>query len=169
MMKKMFGIAASVILLSASLFAAQATAVVKITWTVLPFAVISLDGVDYGESAVAVTTIPEPTAADLARGYVEIPEAVTLRVMSNTHWTVLVQALSPTLGTSYDGSFVWSIEALEMGVDGEFIQASTSPQPLVSGANGKFEIPVDYRVHVPADGVPEGDYEAVILYTVTTD
>ena len=167
-MKKVILTAAVTLLLSGSLLAAQATAVVKITWRVLPFAVISL-GNDYGQSVVAVTEIPSPTEADLARGYVEIPEAVTLWVMSNTHWTVFVQALSPTLGTSYDGSFEWSIEDLEIGIGGHFLRASTSSQELASGRNGKFELKVDYRAHVPETGVPEGDYQAVILYTVTTD
>lgn len=167
-MKKIVLIAALALLFSVSLVAAQATAVVKITWRILPFAVISLGG-DYGQSVVAVTEVPTPTAADLARGYVEIPDAVTLRVMSNTHWTVFVQALSPTLGTSYDGRFEWPIDSLEIGLEGRFIQASTQPQELVSGHNGEFTLTVDYRVRVPETGVPDGDYQAVILYTVTTD
>ena len=170
-MKKTFLIAAILLtLFSGSLLAAQASAVVRITWTVLPFAVISLDGgEDYSESISVVTEIPEPTLLDLARGYIEIPEAVTLQVMSNTHWTVLVQALSPTLGTSYDGTFTWPVEDLAVGVAGDYVTVSMTPQSIAEGKNGKYTLAVDYRVNVPANGVPEGDYKAVLLYTVTTD
>ncbi|HIP99153.1 TPA: hypothetical protein EYH33_01215 [Candidatus Bipolaricaulota bacterium] len=170
-MKRMILIAAALLIgLSASLLGAQATAVVRVSWTVLPFAIISLEGSgEYGDSVVVVTEIPEPTAFDLARGYIELPGAVTLRVMSNTHWTVLVQALSPTLGTSYDGTFTWPVEHLAVGVGGDYVPVSLSPQPIAAGKNGQYLLAVDYRVNVPATGVPAGDYRAVLLYTVTTD
>jgi|Deesub1362B_J571_1020462.scaffolds.fasta_scaffold04795_4 hypothetical protein len=148
---------------------AQDSVVVRISWRVLPFALLSLDGQEWGESAVAATPLPAPTPTDFQRGYLSLPQAVTLRVISNTRWTVFVQALSPSLGTSYDGTFNWEISALEVGIGGDFLPLSLVPQPLVSGANGSHVLPVDYRVRLPEKALPPGDYQAVVLYTITTD
>ncbi len=157
---------AAVVPLSA--FAIQAKVTVKVSWTVLPIAILSIDGVGHGESLAVVTDIPAPTAADLARGYIEIPHAVRLNVYANTGWTVLVQALAPTLGASTSGDFLWPCEDLEVGVGGEFLPLSTRPQPLISGERGVHSFQVDYRVHLPPE-LPEGDWRATVLYTITTD
>mgnify|MGYP000105987920 CR=1 FL=1 len=159
------------ILVAAPLLAmgAQDSVVVRVSWQVLPFALLSIDGQQWGESAVAITPLPEPTPTDYARGYLLIPQAVTLRILSNTHWTVLVQTLSPSLGSSYDGNFSWEINALEVGIGGVFLPLSPEPQPLISGANGRHDLAVDYRVRLPEGGLPPGEYQAVVVYTITTD
>ena len=151
-----------------SALASQASVTVKVSWTILPIAILSIEGVGHGSSVTVVTAIPSPSAEDLARGYLEIPKAVTLSVWANTDWTVLVQSLRPTLGAS--GGFVWPCQDLELAVSGtgDYLPLSTRPQPLITGGRGVHRFQVDYRVELPATGVPPGDYQAVVLYTVTT-
>ncbi|MFO8034907.1 MAG: hypothetical protein R6U88_07140 [Candidatus Bipolaricaulota bacterium] len=157
-----------ILAVGATAAAAEDSASTRVSWTVLPFAVVGLQGGTPGEEATANTPLPTPTAADLARGYLEVSSAVGLTVRSNTDWTVQVESLSPTLGTSDDGTFIWSVDSLEVGVGGDFVDVSTDPRVLASGSRGEHELTVDYRVQLPEAGVPSGDYEAVLLYTVTT-
>jgi len=158
----------------ATTLAAESSATTRVSWTVLPFAVIGLqDGTSgqagtSGQGVTVHTTLPAPTAGDLARGYLEAPAAVTLTVRSNTAWTVLVESLSTTLGTSDDGTFDWSVESLQVGVGDSFVNVNTTPQVLASGSRGEHDLSVDYRAQLPEEGLPSGDYEAVLLYTITT-
>ncbi len=168
-MRARFILTATLILaLWATAIAGEASVSTRVSWTVLPFAVLGLHGGTAGQEAVVNTPLPTPTAADLARGYVEVPGAVGLTVRSNTEWTVLVESLSPSLGTSDDGTFTWSVDSLQVGVGGRFVNVSSSSQVLASGGRGEHDLSVDYRAQLPAEGLPSGDYEAVLLYTVTT-
>lgn len=157
-----------ILALWATAIAGEASVSTRVSWTVLPFAVVGFHGGTAGQEVVVNTPLPTPTAGDLARGYVEVPGAVGLTVRSNTEWTVLVESLSPVLGTSDDGTFSWSVTSLEVGVGGRFVTVSRNPQVLASGGRGEHALAVDYRARVPEEGLPSGDYEAVLLYTVTT-
>jgi len=118
---------------------------------------------------VATTPIPDPSPADYQRGFIVIRDALRLTVFSNTSWTVYVQALSPNLGTSFDGGFTWPIEALSAGVNGNFVSVSLRPQALARGGHGVHSLPVDYRISIPQQPLPPGNYQVTLLYTVTTD
>ncbi len=168
MRAKLILTATLVFAICASLLAAEASVSTRVSWTVLPFAVVGLRGGASGQEMLVNTALPTPTAADLVRGYVEVSGAVGLTVRSNTEWTVLVESLSPSLGTSDDGTFTWSVNSLQVGVGGRFVNVSSSSQVLASGGRGEHDLSVDYRAQLPAEGLPSGDYEAVLLYTVTT-
>ncbi|HAF70790.1 TPA: hypothetical protein DCL37_05520 [Candidatus Acetothermia bacterium] len=169
-MKKFLVSAAIVGLLAGqALLAAQTSATVTVRWTILPFAVISLAGQSGQGSVVATTSIPDPSPADYQRGFIVIQDAVRLTVLSNTSWTVYAQALGPDLGRSFDGGFTWPLEALEAGVNGRFIRLSQTPQPLTRGGRGTHTLPVDYRVTIPTQPLPPGDYQVTLLYTVIAD
>ena len=170
-MRKLIAIAALIFGLWAgqAALAAQASATVHVRWTILPFAAISLTGQPGQESVVATTPIPDPSPADYQRGFIVIQDALKLTVFSNTSWTVYVQALSPNLGTSYDGEFTWPIEALSAGVNGNFVSVSLHPQALARGGRGVHSLPVDYRISIPQQPLPPGNYQVTLLYTVTTD
>lgn len=171
-MNRIVGIAAVVALglfIAQVALAAGATATATIRWEVQPFAVLSLAGKTGRNSVIATTPIPLPGPADYQRGFVEMPEAVRLTVLSNTQWTVFVQALDPNLGTSTDGRFTWPLEALSVGVDGRFVSVSWGPQALIRGGRGAHTVSVDYRITLPDGPLPPGDYRVTLLYTVTTD
>jgi len=164
-----FLLVALALTISVTAAASQSSATTRVSWTVLPFATLGLHGGGTaGDEVTATTPLPTPGAADLARGYVEVPGAVGLTVRSNTAWTVLVEALSPNLGTSDDGTFTWSLDALQVGIGGRTVDVTTYPQVLATGHGGQHELTVDYRAELPEDGLPDGDYEAVLLYTITT-
>jgi len=154
--------------LSVILLAAEDSVTVEVSFSIVPFATISLSGGPESGSVQVATSIPTPTSVDVARGYLELPSAVSLTVASNTHWTVFVQALSRTLGTSYDGVFTWDIAALRVGTKGGFVPVSMDPQAVVQGIQGEHPVSVDYRISLPETGLPEGNYEATLLYTITS-
>ncbi len=165
---KLILIVALSLALASACLAAESSATTRVSWTVLPFAVVGLRGETPGQEVAVTTPLPTPTSGDLARGHIEVPGAVSLSVRSNTRWTVLVEALSPSLGSSHDGTFTWPVESLQIGVGGTFVDVSTHPQTLVSGGRGEHDLTVDYRAQLPENGLPSGEYEAIILYTVTT-
>ncbi len=148
--------------------AAQASVSTTVSWTILPFAVMSLNGGPSSDEIRVNTPLPTPSATDEARGYLEVPDAVRLTVMSNTRWTVLVQSLSDDLGTSDDGTFTWAVDALQVGVNGQFAATGTQPRTIASGGRGEHDLAVAYRAHLPAEGLPDGQYNAILLYTIIT-
>ncbi|MGC9529941.1 MAG: hypothetical protein ACP5G2_04895 [Candidatus Bipolaricaulaceae bacterium] len=170
-MKRAVSIAVALILMAGGAAAAQqASATASVSWQVLPFALISLRGQGAGDSVQATTAIPTPSDADLARGQLTIPRAATLHVVSNANWTVLVQALDRKLGTSHAGDFTWPLRGnLRVDAGWERVMVSARPQALASGGRGEHVLAVDYILSLPHAGLPAGDYQVTLLYTVTVD
>ncbi len=157
-----------ILLIGGTAAAAEASATASVSWTVLPFAVVGIRGGTPGQEVLVSTPLPTPSAEDVTRGYLQVSGAIGLTVRSNTGWTVLVESLSPSLGASDDGTFMWPVDSLQVGVRGSFVDVTTSPQVLASGGRGEHDLTVDYRAHLPAEGLPSGNYQAILLYTVTT-
>ena len=82
----------------------SANAVVRISWTILPFQSLTIIG--QGENKTSISdhyVLHQPEAADFARGAVEERKALVLNATSNIPWTVKVYAVEPDMGTSYEG------------------------------------------------------------------
>ncbi len=163
------------LLLGLSLFlSAQAlgtgdSARTTISWTVLPFARLSLEG----QTDQAVTTtfvLPQPSEADLERGYREIPRALTLIAASNVHWRLAVRAAEPDLGRSYDGRYTKPLSDFQLRVGSEsYRPVSNSDQVIAHGPSGRQKVEVDYLILFDREHHRPGDYHVTLTYTITTD
>jgi hypothetical protein len=145
--------------MAASAYAVQRSVTIHVRWKVLPYQTLRLvDGA--GSDAAAGYAIPEPSALDLSRGYIEDENAVRLHVVSNTDWKIQVWIESSS-GSQGD---VWIRRH-----GGTYAPVTGSPAVLASGSHGTYDIGVDYRILL-ADGADAPAQEALdIVYTIMSD
>jgi len=75
----------------ASVYAVEQPATVEVRWKILPYQTLRV--LESGDEISAVRyTIPEPSALDVSRGYIEDENAVRLHVVSNTSWKIQARA-----------------------------------------------------------------------------
>ena len=159
----------------------------SVGWSVLPFATLSLspDG-NPSSSVSAGFHLPEPTAEDLERGYLEVPDALTFIARSNTDWQLFVHADESELGRSYDGLYVKPLSDLQLRArarvriqegpepeakarTGSYLPLSNEPQLLIRGGRGEWEIELDYRILLHRERYRPGDYQVTLVYTITPE
>ncbi|MBU1048691.1 hypothetical protein KKG90_01585 [Candidatus Bipolaricaulota bacterium] len=150
----------AIVVLAVSGFAVQRSVTIRTSWKVLPYQTLQLNDSRDETTAVAFD-VPEPTALDIARGYIESEHAVRLHVVSNTPWKIQVwvrnRSVEPTT----------VLQVRRHG--GNYLELSGQPQILVQGLNGVFEISVDYRLQLEFDGTFATDPSAEIVYTIMSD
>ena len=160
-------IVAAVISLVGLVLADQQSVTVHMSWTVLPFQELRIAGsTSHGSSVSADYVMPQPDALDLQQGYLEEMNSVNLTVSSNIPWKVQVWTESSDMGQSDDGSvtkFISDFELREHG--GSYSSISNTPQILVSGNRGSFDIGVDRRILLGSD-YHSGDYGLEVVYTI---
>jgi hypothetical protein len=143
--------------------------ITTINWTVLPFATLSIAGEGEGEAISTTVALPQPTAADLERGYVELERALTLIAVSNTNWRLTVRSPNSNLGRSYDGAYVKPLSDFQLRArGGEYCSITNEDRLLTSGTQGRYELEIDYRI-LFHPGYRPGDYRVTLIYTITTD
>jgi len=152
---------------------ADNSGVTEVGWTVVPFATLALAGAGERAAGSTVTvsfTLPRPSAEDLARGYLEIEDALTLVARSNVDWVILVRTPDPDLGRSYDGSYTKPLSDFQLRVaGGDFLTISNADQTLSRGRRGEHELAIDYRVLLHPECYRPGDYGLKLIYTITCE
>ncbi len=153
------GIVLFVVLVAASAVAVQRSVTIGVRWKVLPYQTLRLTSNGDGEG-VAGYEIPEPSAIDLARGYIEDENAVRLHIVSNTPWKV--QVWTEAAGESHH-----DIQIRRRG--GSYVPVTASPGVLAAGAHGTYEIDVDYRILLGGDRGEIVDAPLDIVYTIMSE
>ena len=146
------------------------SATTTVSWTVLPFAALSIAG-EEGRGDVVVTTfaLPQPSPADLKRGYLEMEGALTLIAVSNTGWQLIVRTDDPNLGQSYDGTYIKPLNDFQLRArGGEYRSLSERDQVLTAGSHGRYKLGIDYRILFHQRYRP-GNYQITLIYTIVTD
>jgi len=147
------------------------SATTTVSWTVLPFASLSIGGGrGSGETVSTTVALPRPSDADLERGYLEQGRALTLIAMSNTNWRLTVRSDDPDLGRSYDGFYVKPLGDFQLRTaGGEYRSISNGDQVLTTGTYGRYELGIDYRILFHHELYRPGDYRITLIYTITTE
>jgi len=148
-----------VLVAAASAYAVQQSVAIHVRWKVLPYQTLRLvDGA--GNDTSAGYAIPEPSALDRSRGYIEDENAVRLHVVSNTDWKIQVWIESGDASRD---------DVLVRRHGETYALITKSPMVLASGAHGTYDIGVDYRVPV-GDEAGRSLREALdIVYTIMSD
>lgn len=168
------GISVSIIMFALlpalTLLGASDSATVTVSWTIKPFQSLSIAGnPSNSKSVVSTYNVPDPTNADLNRGFIEEENALTLLVVSNVDWEIHVKSLSNNMGTSFDGTYTKPLEDFELRAgNGNYQPLTKSDQVLASGEHGKHKIGVDYKVNFHKNEYKDGNYQVKLLYTITT-
>ena len=160
-------IVAAVISLVGLVLADQQSVTVHMSWTVLPFQELRIAGsTSHGSPVSADYVMPQPDALDLQQGYLEEMNSVNLTVSSNIPWKVQVWTESSDMGESNDGSLAKPISDFELREHGgSYFSISNTPQILVSGNRGSFDIGIDHRILLGSNYRP-GDYGLEVVYTI---
>jgi hypothetical protein len=146
----------------------EASATVKVRWTILPFASLSVAG-EKGTTVQDNFSLPDPTTFDLERGYMEFPGALALVVTSNTQWWVGVRALEPNMGKSHDGTYTKPLSDFKLRANGGSYQTvGRTSQMIANGQQGMHTLFLDYQVLLDPKLERSGDYGLTLIYTITT-
>lgn len=148
-----------VLVAAASAYAVQQSATVEVRWKVLPYQTLRL--LESGDEISAVRyTVPESSALDVSRGYIEDENAVRLHVVSNTSWKVQVRA---------ERVSGFEADLLVRRHGDAYFEVTESPAILARGSHGTFDLGVDYRIPIGGahDLASEGDLQ--IVYTLMSD
>jgi len=148
-----------VLVAAASAYAVQQSVTIHVRWKVLPYQTLRLVD-EAGNDTSAGYAIPEPSALDRSRGYVEDENAVRLHVVSNTDWKIQVWIESGDV----PGDAV-----LIRRHGGTYAPVTESPMVLASGAHGTYDVGVDYRIPVGDDADGSGREALDIVYTIMSD
>ena len=156
-------------LLTIGAFAASRSVTVTVSWRILPFQSLTIAGKGgAGTSVVSHFDLRQPTAADLAAGYIEDDDALTLVAASNIPWTVQVHAIEPNMGKSNDGTYVKPLSDFLLRVNGgRFFSIAQFDQPVASGERGVYKLTLDYRVKLDPTSYRPGNYGLTLVYTIT--
>ena len=119
-------------------------------------------------SVESVYTIPDPNNDDLEKGYIKEENALELVASSNIGWEVQVEAKNKYLGTSDNGKYKKPISDLSVRGKGKFKQVSMDPITIAEGQPGTFNFGVDYKVQYDKTEYEKGNYEASLIYTITS-
>ena len=155
--------------LTISAFAVSRSVTVTVSWRILPFQSLTIAGEGgTGTSVVSHFNLRQPTAADLAAGYIEDDDALTLVAASNIPWTVQVHAIEPNMGRSNDGTYVKPLsDFLVRANNGRFFPIAQFDQPIASGGRGVYKLTLDYRVKLDPTSYRPGNYGLTLVYTIT--
>jgi len=148
----------------------SSTAVVHVSWTVLPFQSLTIAGSATGKDTSVADhyDVHAPSASDFAAGFIEDDGVLVLNASSNIPWAVKIHAIESDMGTSYDGSYTKPLSDFMVRANGgSFFHISTSDQVLASGPRGSYLLTVDYRVKVDEHTYKAGDYGLTLVYTIT--
>ena len=141
--------------------AVEDSVTVHLRWRVQPYQTLRLLGSP--EASQVVYRIPTPTALDQARGYLEDANAVTLEIASNTPWKIQVELAD-------GGVMPNGVSRFAVGRRGEPLHAvRPSPVVLADGANGTYEVSLDYRVYLDPNAPIDPDQPIVLVYTLMAD
>jgi len=143
----------------------------QVGWTIASYQTLSIVGSDGTDDRQVESrfVVPEPSDADLARGHVERQDALRLNAESNTPWVITARGESAHMGTSDDGSYAKPIRDLQVRAgDGTYTPLSRDNQIVASGDAGKTAVGVDYRVAFDRAEYRPGQYEATVVYTIST-
>jgi hypothetical protein len=150
------------VLVTVGTFAVEDAVTVHLRWRVLPYQTLRLSGSDKGVSQF-VYRIPAPTALDRSRGFLEDMNAAALEIASNTPWKIQVELLDAD-------RMPIGVRAFELrSRGGAFVPVDGAPQVLASGANGVYEIALDYRVYLDPEAALEPDQPVVLVYTLMSN
>ncbi|HDL86193.1 MAG TPA: hypothetical protein ENH11_07715 [Candidatus Acetothermia bacterium] len=148
----------------------SSSAVVHVSWTVLPFQSLTIDGSVAGTNTSITNRydVRKPDASDFAAGFIEDDGVLVLNAASNIPWAVKVHSIESDMGTSYNGSYIKPLSDFMVRVNGgSFFSISTSDQVLASGTRGAYLLSVDYKVKVNEGTYKDGDYGLTLVYTIT--
>jgi len=148
----------------------SSTAVVHVSWTVLPFQSLTIAGSAAGTDTSVTDRydVDTPSASDFAAGFIEDDGVLVLNAASNIPWAVKVHAIESDMGTSYDGNYTKPLSDFMLRANnGNFFSISTSDQVLANGTRGSYLLSVDYRVKIDKDTYKDGDYGLTLVYTIT--
>jgi len=136
---------------------------------VLPIITLTVRGKDGTEKKVISTyNVPQPTAQDLEKGYIEEKSAFSLMVISNVNWVVTVRALSENLGTSWDGKYLKPLSHFFLrSYQTKFMAIQKRSQKIAWGEKEEQVIDVDYRIEGYGDNYQLGSYKITLEYTIT--
>ena len=151
------------------LLAASSTTV-RVGFEILPFQQLSISGGrSAGNTAVSTVRLPQPSAADLTRGYIELPNAVNLAVRSNIPWAVTVRTDDANMGQSFDGSYTKPVSDFQLRVgNGAYTPISQRNQVLLQGSYGQHNFNVDYRTLFDPSTYRQGNYQVTVIYTIVS-
>jgi hypothetical protein len=143
---------------------------VRISWKILPFQVLIINGKgNPGKRVITTYNIPQPTHQDLKRGYIQEESALSLTVVSNVDWVIKVRALSEDLGTSWKGKYLKPLSHfLFRSPQTEFMVIQQEPQKIAWGEKGRKVVDIDYRVEGYSNDYQPGSYKITLEYTITT-
>jgi hypothetical protein len=153
--------------------AAEDSATVTVGWTINAQQSLSVSSNNLSSASSAskgvesVFNIPEPSKGDIKRGFIKKENAVELVARSNVAWEVQVKTEDQYLGTSDNGNYKKPSSDLSIRGQGSFKPVSTSPTTIAEGQPGEFKFGVDYKVQYD-ENYEEGDYQARLVYTITT-
>ena len=151
-------IGALVVLVTLSVVAVQQSVTVRAQWKVLPYQTLRLDG---GTDAASVSySIPEPTALDVARGFIEDEHAVQLRVVSNTPWKIQVRV---------ERGDDTGLDVLARRHGGSYAPLTEAAQILASGPHGSYDVGVDYRIPLGDDSDAWDEAAIDVVYTIMSE
>ncbi|MCI2425096.1 hypothetical protein LM599_03645 [Candidatus Acetothermia bacterium] len=143
---------------------------VQVSWTILPFQSLTLAGSNsWGEEVTVRVDFPQPTAADLSVGFIEIRGALSLVARSNIPWVVKVRAMESDLGTSYDGTFTKPLHNFLLRANsGHYFTLANYDQIIIEGQPGVHPITIDYKILFDQVTHRAGNYGVTLVYTITT-
>ena len=144
----------------------------RVGFNVLPTQTLAVfgQGGSGGQSVTSTFFIPTPTAADLARGFIERPEESTLVATSNIPWAITVRTPDADMGRSDDGSYVRPISDLQVRAEGRpYLTMSGEDQVIAHGEPGRYEVGVDYLIRFDGNNYHAGDYRITLIYTISDE
>lgn len=144
---------------------------VQVGWRVLGTQMLSILGSDgpEGPSVASTFVIPQPTAEDLQRGYIERRRALVLVARSNMPWTISVRTDDENMGRSFDGTYVKPITDLLVRAEGgSYVTIGHRDQAITDGPPGEHQVGVDYRVLFDPKTHRDGNYHITVIYTIST-
>ncbi len=150
---------------------ADDSATAQVGWTVESTQSLSIAGAanSNGRQVASTFAVPEPSERDLARGHIDREDALRLNARSNTDWVITARSESATMGTSDDGTYTKSIQDLQVRADGgSYTPLSRERTTIARGAPGERTVGVDYRVNFDQATYRPGDYEATVIYTISS-
>jgi len=152
-----------------NLLAASSNTKVGVSFSILPFQMLSIAGGASGNSAVSSVHVPQPQIADLNRGYIDQRNAVRLSLRSNVPWRVKVRTSNRDMGTSFDGSYVKPVSDFQLRAAGSpYLTIDDTDQVLLRGNFGKYDFDIDYRTLFDKGAFRSGNYQIDIVYTIVS-
>lgn len=113
------------------------------------------------------SNFPEPDATDLDKGYIDLPEAIRVRVSSNTPWRLLVYTDDRNLRANETQSKPLShILVSTRGCHGHRYTLSRQAQEIASSSHYAFQEPILIDLRMVLDWLTDdpGDYQVALKF-----